>query len=618
MALSTQASAHGADAPERPEPSVPVLVVTTDDELWVRLSAALPGLRLQQYDSVADLSDGWAASRPAAVLLDPAAEADVARAAEALQTHSVSLVPVAIVDAATRPAIVALERSGALFAHVERTLPPGATLAALERAAEEAQARAVLVPPGVTHAVAPGPRTARVHAHRTQSTWLLGAAVAALIATGAAAWWYSRADRAPAAAAPTSANPVPTEPDAAGRSTVATPPAEQAVAAAPTPDAAAERVETLLAAARAAMRDRRYIDPESDNALAHYRGVLAVDAANGEARQGVERILDLLVARAESSMNAREYPAALRALEAARSLRPDHPRLAALDAQVAQRLAELSLTQIQAALQADAFERATVLMRQAERSGAVPPATLAQLRQEMARREARRDQNELVRVVQARIAQGRLLEPAGDSAKHHLAQLQQRGDSADALARLRQEYARRLAAEARAAIGRGDVGAVEPWLAELRTAAPALVPPVQRELAQAQQRAAAAQAEREAQAQQAMAARESAAADAASAAPSPAARAVAATPPRPLRALQLQYPPRALQQGLTGWVDVEFVVDPSGRAQDVRTTGAEPAGVFEQAAIAAVRRTRFEPARTADGATVAMSSRMRVRFALQN
>jgi TonB family protein len=614
MALSTQPSAYGSEASARPGPTVPVLVVTTDDALWVRLAAALPGLRMEQYDSIADLTGAWAASRPAAVLVDAAAEADVARAAERVQTHSVSLVPLLIVDAESGPAALALERSGSVFALVDRALEPAPTLAALERAAEEAQARAVLVPPGVTHAVRGPAPPSRPPANRRPAPLVIAAAAGALVAAGAAGWWLTR-EPSPAAGG------VP-EPSAAQaeQPTAIAAPATAATTAPTPPDATAERIETLLAAARAAIRERRYVDPDDDNALAHYRAVLEIDPANGEARQGLERVFEVLVGRAEASMAAREFAEALRSLEAARSLRPDHPRLVALDAQVGQRLADLSLAQIQAALQANAFERAATLMRQAERSGAVPPATLAQLRQELARREARSEQNELVRLVQTRLAQGRLLEPDDDSARHHLARLQQRGDAADAVARLRQEYTRRVIAEARAAIARGEWAAVEPWLAELRTNGAPQLAAIQRELAQAQQRATAAEAARAAEAQSAAAARESAVAAAASvpaAAPAPSAPSLA-SPPRPLRTLQPQYPKRALEQGLSGWVDVEFVVDAEGRAQDVRTFGASPAGVFESAAIAAVRRARFEPARTTDGAAVAMSSRMRVRFALQD
>jgi protein TonB len=679
MALSPQRPAYEPDLSPSRAPGAPVLVVTTDDDLWTRLSAALPGLRMEQHDSVADLTATWLPSRPAAVLLDARAEADLARAVERLQTHSVALVPVAFVDEATLPVAITLERQKALFDHVLASLDPGTTLAVFERAAEEALARAALVPPGVTLSV-DGPSPPRPPASRKRSPVLLGAVAILVIAGGAAGWWFAGSTPS----TPTVETPAESATGAAA-APAATPAAAPATAS-EAPAATGERIETLLASARAAMRDRRYIDPEDDNALAHYRGVLTFDPENGEARQGLERIAEVLVGRAENAMASRDYPAALRSLEVARSLKPDHAKLAALDAQVGQRLSELSLAQIQAALQANALERATTLIRQAERNGAVPAATLAQLRQEITRREARTEQNELVKLAQARIAQGRLVEPANDSAKHYLGELQQRGDAADALQRLRQEYNRRVVAEARAAIARGSSAEFEQWLAELRAAgAPASqVAALQREAAQAQQQPRAGEGTRllqlaterlaqrrllapesdnaihyyralqvadprnaqlpalrdsiatalleqargayeggrSAEAQIAIdAAREFGVSAQAIAAVQPAAPTtrvpVVISQPKLLRALQPVYPDRAMKQGITGWVDVDFIVDVEGRAQEIRASAAEPAGVFDSFAMNAVRRARFEPARTADGTAVAMPSRLRVRFALQ-
>lgn len=674
MALSPQRPAFGPDPAALRGPTTPVLVITTDDDLWMRLSAAIPGLRLEQYDSLADLVGHWVPSRPAAVLIDARADAELARTVERLQTHSVALVPVAYVDEAGIVGAIALERKKALFDHVSAALDPGTTLATFERAAEEAQARAALVPPGVTHSVAGRAPPTRSQPARTPSPLVLAGVAAVLLAGGAAAWWFSTGTAPPAG--------VPVPPPSATRPVVpAADPGAPVV-----PEATGEAVETLLARARAAMRDRRYIDPNDDNALAHYRAVLTVDPANGEARQGLERIAEVLVGRAETAMAQRDYPAALRSLEVARSLNPDHSRLAALDAQVGQRLSELSLAQIQAALQANAFDRAVTLIRQAERSGAVPAATLAQLRQEAARREGRTAQNELVRLAQARIAQGRLLEPATDSAKHYLAQLQSQPEAADVLPKLRQDYQRRLVAEARSAIGRGAWPDFEQWLGELRsTGAPASqLTTLQREATQAQQQAkagdgprlaqlvgdriaqrrllapegdnaihhyralqlaeprsaslpglreqlgtalldqarAAYEGGRSAEAQIALdAAREFGVSTQAIVAvqPSPAAaRApVVIAQPRLLRALQPQYPKKALEQGVAGWVDVEFTVDAEGRAQNIRVAGSEPASTFDSAAEAAVRRARFEPARTADGTAVPVASKLRVRFALQ-
>jgi protein TonB len=671
MALSPQRPEPTPEAIPAAGPGVPVLVVTTDDDLWMRLTAAIPGLRLEQHDSVPDLVEQWPSSRPAVVLVDARHDGDLARTVERLQTHSVTLVPVACVDAAHLPAATALERQRALFAHVSDTLEPAATLAVLERAGEESQARAAVVPPGVTHAVAPNEPSPPSGPSRVA---IVGGALA-LLALAGVAWWYAHS----------------TPPTPKGPASAATGAPSPAAAPAPTADAAAtaEQIEVLLERARVAMRDKRYIDPESDNALAHYRAVLAFDPENGEARQGLDRVAEVLIGRAEAAMGNRDYPAALRALEFARTLKPDHPRLAALDAQVGQRLGELSLAQIQAAIAANSFDRANTLLRQAEKTGAVPAATLAQLRADIGRRQSRNELSELQRLAEARIAQGRLLEPAGDSARHYLDQLQGRPDAADTAARVRQDYARRVVTEARSAAARGAQAEFEQWLGELRaTGAPASqVAALQKEAAQALQAQASpkapdaqhlaqlvneriaqrrltgtdsdnaagylrllqaadprgaalpglrdalatalldqartsAESGRALEAQAALdAAREfgATAAQLAAAQPAPSvARGGGASAPRLQKALAPVYPDRARLEGRSGWVDVEFTVDARGIPQDVRVTASEPAGTFDSAALSAVRRARFDPARTPDGTAVPAASRLRVRFALSN
>jgi TonB family protein len=58
-------------------------------------------------------------------------------------------------------------------------------------------------------------------------------------------------------------------------------------------------------------------------------------------------------------------------------------------------------------------------------------------------------------------------------------------------------------------------------------------------------------------------------------------------PPRP------KYPREA--NGVSGWVRVECLVSPKGRIQSVRVVESQPAGVFDQAAIDAMKAARFKP-----------------------
>ena len=50
----------------------------------------------------------------------------------------------------------------------------------------------------------------------------------------------------------------------------------------------------------------------------------------------------------------------------------------------------------------------------------------------------------------------------------------------------------------------------------------------------------------------------------------------------------------ALRSGVTGKVDLDFRVAADGSVRDVRILHAQPSGVFEQAATAAIRQWHFE------------------------
>ena len=73
------------------------------------------------------------------------------------------------------------------------------------------------------------------------------------------------------------------------------------------------------------------------------------------------------------------------------------------------------------------------------------------------------------------------------------------------------------------------------------------------------------------------------------------------------------YPDSARNRNIGGWVDLTFLVGPDGAVSDVAVVAAQPPGTFEQAAIAAVRRWRYQPV-ARDGRTVSQRARVRVRF----
>ncbi len=73
--------------------------------------------------------------------------------------------------------------------------------------------------------------------------------------------------------------------------------------------------------------------------------------------------------------------------------------------------------------------------------------------------------------------------------------------------------------------------------------------------------------------------------------------AIAHAPATPFPAIetmvQPQYPAQALAAGVSGKVDLDFRIAADGSVRDIRVRHAQPAGVFEQAAIAALKHWRF-------------------------
>lgn len=77
-----------------------------------------------------------------------------------------------------------------------------------------------------------------------------------------------------------------------------------------------------------------------------------------------------------------------------------------------------------------------------------------------------------------------------------------------------------------------------------------------------------------------------------------------------------QYPRRAAQKGIEGYVVVEFTVNKLGAVQDVVVIEAEPANIFNRAAISAAKKFKYKP-KISDGKTTLVTGvRNIIRFEL--
>lgn len=83
----------------------------------------------------------------------------------------------------------------------------------------------------------------------------------------------------------------------------------------------------------------------------------------------------------------------------------------------------------------------------------------------------------------------------------------------------------------------------------------------------------------------------------------------------PLVRVQPTYPARAASRHIEGWVKVEFTVNASGGVTNPVVVGASPPGIFDEAALNAIRRWRFKQ-RIVNGSPVAQRAVQVLRFKL--
>ena len=434
------------------------------------------------------------------------------------------------------------------------------------------------------------------------------------------------------------------------------------------------RLQKLLDAAGLALSQGALIDPPGQNALELYRAVLARDPGNGLARRGLDSVAEELVVQAERALMEQDVGRLANAVDALRSVRPDHARLPffvsqlererAIAGQAGKPLptfdtmgrplvapaptAELPSVRAQAFLQlanermrsnqlvgrdgalgyllsarqlapsdpgvVDAIGQLGILFQnnaqKAIRDNRLDDANrwlqnaieldidrtqIATMRADIdAARigNARADRARLLVLANQRIAQGRLVEPKADSALHYLDMLRADDPQFEGLADTGALLASRALAESRAALAAGNLDRADV-------------------LARAATDAGGATAETADLAAKIMAARVTR--PAAVSTPEP-----AVLPENRLNRTFFSpptYPTRARERGTEGWVDLEFTVTRDGTTQDAVVRAAEPAGIFDRAALDAVKRWRYEP-RVVGGNVVEQRVEARLRFRL--
>ena len=467
----------------------------------------------------------------------------------------------------------------------------------------------------------------------------------------------------------------------------------------------AEVIQPLLQKAGVALQEGRLVTPEQDSALYYYSEILNTEPGNEEANQGLDRLTEIMLARAERSLQEDEFEDAIAFVQTARSIRPEHPGIDPVDTLVHD-YGERWLAKAEQSAQAPAATprprptpapARTPALAPAQREPApqpqasVPaprtppvsapvqqppsiqpaPAAASQTPQpepQLARVEPQPDAtarsgqvstetmiNDMSRLANRRMDEGRLLEPPGDSAKFYVLALQQAAPNNTAVARDRDRLAALFLARARIAMADQSVDVAEQWLTEAKALA-ATTDDLQREFTEPGTQSGAPEPPTQtAQQPPAQTALQVLALQGVPGAPPPRSPQASATPPTvaqtqaqpapdvsagivepsipapvpptsqepvPVSELQFKryvepkYPRGAFNRSVNGWVDLEFTVSRDGRAKNIRIGQAEPPNQFEDAALDAVRKWQFEP-ELVDGQPVEKRAKVRVRFQVE-
>jgi protein TonB len=88
--------------------------------------------------------------------------------------------------------------------------------------------------------------------------------------------------------------------------------------------------------------------------------------------------------------------------------------------------------------------------------------------------------------------------------------------------------------------------------------------------------------------------------------------------PIPLVRIRPDYPPRAITSGTEGWVKVQFSITTIGSVRDAFVVEADPPRVFDDAALKAIARWRYQPRIHGGVATERVGMQTIIRFDLED
>jgi TonB family protein len=404
---------------------------------------------------------------------------------------------------------------------------------------------------------------------------LIAAAIAVTVAA-TAGWWLERRHAiAPAAIAPArSGAPLAGASPAAAHDTQKTP---------------AANAEDLLSMARVAFRDPATQLPKVDaplqgtSALELYGAVLEQDPRNSEALDGVRRLQSVARLRVQNALQAGEADTAGRLLAVLQHSDIAPEELRALSAAVSAARPKQFAAQARSAMAAGNLEAAHQYIDQlVALAGEHSP--VPELRKELDSRNLDLELATDAQRVHAAIAADSLLEPGADNAHTRFLAMRDLNRNGAQTIAAGHELLGALLHRARTAIGRQDfIGAQQVLAVAQDIGSPT-------DLADTRAALDAATAAKRV-ADEASAAAKAVRSSAPTTEVKPVIERVLS--PKPTHGIQVEFPRSAMEQNIQGYVIVEFTLNPDGSASAASVVESAPHGVFENSALAAIRRATF-------------------------
>lgn len=325
------------------------------------------------------------------------------------------------------------------------------------------------------------------------------------------------------------------------------------------------------------------VEPEEYSAWALYRRVLQREPDNATARQGLEKIAEELLRRANSAVEQGRFDDARVTLERIRSAIPVHPGANDL----AFRIDELAPRPI---LRSEPIQASTEAVIEQDEEPASELDSEADSAQAAVQEEPEKDVDPVIaphEAFTAALAQNRLLTPVDGSAKHYLNVLSSLNAEHELTRQARAQLFSEFLSRADQAAATDDTEAAMTWIDEADTLG---VDPIAVGGARQSLRSRLIEIE------------------SARRVPASALTIVEYQPP--------SYPNRALTRALDGWVDIEFTVARDGSTQDIVVTDASHNTYFRDEASEAVETWRFEP-RVFMDEPIEQRAYTRIRFAVE-